>query len=185
MRSTQSADHRGDHKMDRRTLTPIGSAAASRFGVVPEATWRHITCPVSAVTAKAFPTFWRYPPSGRVFSLQPIQGATRRLVIEAKLEKGAAGRNGSDSERHAQNRGVVVVGQTYGKIKAMTDYASAPHRCRPLDSVRFLASAMYLKREIASRSQRRTHGRDLAEEGRPCSAKSLEAPQRHDVESAS
>ena len=49
------------------------------------------------------------------------KGTLEGTVVEAKLEKGEARSAPSSFRRHPQIGDALVVGQTFGRIKAMTD----------------------------------------------------------------
>jgi translation initiation factor IF-2 len=155
------------------------------FGVIPEAYGGDtITCPVSAVTGEGIPHLLEMILlQAEVLQLTADpKGQLDGSVIEAKLEKG----RGPVATVLIQNGtlkigDVVVVGQTYGKIKAMTDYRglrltdagpSTPVEILGLSDVPQAGDRV----EIAADER---SGRDLAE-GRAdrARAKSLEAPSR-------
>jgi len=174
------------NKMDKPDANPDRvMQQLPEFGVIPEAYGGDtITCPVSALTGEGVP---------HLLEMILLQAEVLQLtadpraqfegsVVEAKLEKG----RGPVATILVQNGtlkigDVVVAGQTYGRMKAMTDYRgqrmteagpSTPVEILGLSDVPQAGDRV----EIAV--DERT-GRDLAE-GRAdrARAKSLEAPSR-------
>jgi len=174
------------NKMDKPDANPDRvMQQLPEFGVIPEAYGGDtITCPVSALTGEGVPHLLEMILlQAEVLQLTadpkaPLEGS----VVEAKLEKG----RGPVATVLVQSGTLkigdtVIVGQTYGKMKAMTDYRgqriteagpSTPVEILGLSDVPQAGDRV----EIASDER---SGRDVAEQ-RAIKArdKSLEAPSR-------
>jgi len=174
------------NKMDKPDANPDRvMQQLPEFGVIPEAYGGEtITCPVSALTGEGVPHLLEMILlQAEVLQLTadpkaPLEGS----VVEAKLEKGRGPVATILVQSGTLKIGdVVVVGQTYGRMKAMTDYRgqrmteagpSTPVEILGLSDVPQAGDRV----EIAADER---SGRDLAE-GRAdkARAKSLEAPSR-------
>ena len=174
------------NKMDKLDANPDRvMQQLPEFGVIPEAYGGEtITCPVSALTGEGVPHLLEMILlQAEVLQLTADpKAALEGSVVEAKLEKGRGPVATILVQSGTLKIGdVVVVGQTYGKMKAMTDYRgqrmteagpSTPVEILGLSDVPQAGDRV----EIATDER---SGRDLAE-GRAtrARAKSLEAPSR-------
>jgi len=99
------------------------------FNVIPEAYGgQTITAPVSAITGEGVPNLLEMILlQAEVMELKADpKGALQGVVVEAKLEKGRGPVATVLVQQGTLKVGdSVVVGQTYGRIKAMTDYRGA------------------------------------------------------------
>ncbi len=174
------------NKIDRPDANPDKvMQQLPEFNVVPEAYGGDtIICPVSAITGEGIPHLLEMILlQAEVLQLTadpkaPLEGS----VIEAKLEKG----RGPVATVLIQNGTLkigdnVIVGQTHGRMKAMTDYrGQRMNEAGPSTPVEILGLSDVPqagdKIEIATDER---SGRDIAEKRAHISrAKSLEAPSR-------
>ncbi len=174
------------NKMDKPDANPDRvMQQLPEFEVIPEAYGGDtITCPVSALTGEGVPHLLEMILlQAEVLQLTADpKGTLEGSVIEAKLEKG----RGPVATVLVQNGTLkvgenIIVGQTYGKIKAMTDYRgqriteagpSTPVEVLGLDEVPQAGDRLELATDERS-------GRDIAERRSVTArAKSLEAPSR-------